>query len=160
MYNFKLGDIVRSTVDLKLIGTVEGIAEEYLRINGYWHNASNFEPYTSELKVDDKESSGGTKFDDKKVRLELLSPIAIEEMGKVLTFGATKYDAHNWRKGIKWSRVLGASLRHIMAFMGGQDKDPETGLNHLAHAACCIMFLLEYEITHKELDDRYTKPVE
>ena len=37
----------------------------------------------------------------------------------------------------------------------GEDKDPESGLSHLAHAACCIMFLLEFEKTHPELDDRY-----
>ena len=99
--------------------------------------------------------SGGIKHDGEKVRLELLSPIALTEVAKVLTFGAKKYADNNWRKGFKWSRLLGAALRHILAFMGGQDKDPETGLSHLAHAGCCIMFLLEHEATHKDLDDRY-----
>jgi hypothetical protein len=98
------------------------------------------------------------KHDTQKVRLDLLSPIAITEIGKVLTFGAEKYADHNWRNGFKWSRLLGAALRHLMAFMGGQDKDPETNLSHLAHAGCCIMFLLEHEVTHKELDDRYKNP--
>jgi hypothetical protein len=50
-------------------------------------------------------------------------------------------------------------MRHIMAFNDGEDKDPESGLSHLAHAACCIMFLLEFEKTHQELDDRF-KPTE
>lgn len=99
--------------------------------------------------------NGGTKHDGEKVRLELLSPIAINEIAKALTFGAKKYDANNWRKGIAWSRLLGASLRHIMAFMSGEDKDPESGLSHLAHAGCCIMFLLEQEARKKDLDDRY-----
>jgi hypothetical protein len=97
----------------------------------------------------------GTKLDQDKVKLELLSPIALTEIGKVLTFGAKKYAAHNWRQGISWSRVLGASMRHLLAFIGGQDKDPESGLSHLAHLGCCVMFLLEYEITHTQLDDRY-----
>lgn len=97
------------------------------------------------------------KHDDSKVRLELLSPIALNEIAKVLTFGAKKYADHNWRNGFKWSRLLGAALRHLFAFIGGQDKDPETGLSHLAHAGCCIMFLLEHEETHKALDDRYKK---
>ena len=52
-------------------------------------------------------------------------------------------------------RPLAAAMRHIMAFNDGEDKDPESGLSHLAHAACCIMFLLEFEKTHPELDDRY-----
>ena len=66
-----------------------------------------------------------------------------------------KYAEHNWRKGFVWSRPLSAAMRHITAFNAGEDKDPESGLSHLAHAACCIMFLLEFEKTHKELDDRY-----
>ena len=107
-----------------------------------------------------EKSTTGVKFDAGKVRTDLISPVAINELAKVLTFGAKKYADNNWRKGLQWSRVLGAALRHILAYMGGQDKDPETGLSHLAHAFCCLMFLLEYEITHKELDDRYKLPQE
>lgn len=99
------------------------------------------------------------KNDQDKIRLELLSPVALVEISKVLTFGSKKYADHNWRKGFKWSRLLGASLRHILSFLGGEDKDPETGLSHLAHAGCCIMFLLEHESLHKALDDRH-KPSE
>lgn len=102
----------------------------------------------------------GTKHDNGKPRMELLSPIAMTEMARVLTFGSIKYGPHNWRKGIAWSRVLGAALRHLFAFICGEDKDPESGLSHLAHVGCCIMFLLEYEVTHKKLDDRYMQPVD
>ena len=100
-------------------------------------------------------NSVAIKNDDSKVRLELLSPIAMTEIARVLTFGAKKYSEHNWRNGFKWSRLLGAAMRHLLAFIGGENKDPETGLSHLAHAGCCIMFLLEHETTHKDLDDRY-----
>jgi hypothetical protein len=100
-------------------------------------------------------STVATKHDTEKPRLELLSSIALIEIAKVLTCGAKKYKEHNWRLGFKWSRLLGASLRHILAFVGGEDKDPETGLSHLAHAGCCILFLLEHEVTHKALDDRF-----
>lgn len=103
--------------------------------------------------TDDKPT--GIKHDSEKVRMDLLSPIAMAEIAKVMTFGAKKYSANNWRGGIAWSRVLGAALRHLLSYLGGEDKDPETGLSHLSHCACCIMFLLEYEVTHKELDDRY-----
>lgn len=87
--------------------------------------------------------------------MELLSREALVQIAQVLTFGAKKYEAQNWRKGLAWSRVLGAALRHLMAFNDGEDKDPETGLSHLAHLGCCTMFLLEYEKTHKELDNRH-----
>lgn len=97
----------------------------------------------------------GTKNDEGKPRVDLLSPIAMTKIAEVMTFGAKKYEPHNWRKGIAWSRVTAALLRHVFAFMRGEDKDPETGLSHLAHAGCCIMFLLDYEETRKEFDDRY-----
>lgn len=75
-----------------------------------------------------------------------------------MDFGKRKYDAHNWRKGLAWSRPLSAAMRHIMAFNDGEDKDPESGLSHLGHAMACIMFLLEFEKTRPELDDRW-KPL-
>lgn len=95
------------------------------------------------------------KFDQDKLPLHLLSTEALNQTAAVLKFGAQKYAEHNWRKGFTWSRPLAAAMRHLTAFNDGEDKDPESGLSHLAHAACCIMFLLEFERTHPELDDRY-----
>lgn len=101
------------------------------------------------------------KYDSKKPRMELLSVPALIEISKVLTYGADKYTvgdvsgAHNWRKGFKWSRLYGAALRHLTAHMDGDDTDPESGLSHLAHLGCCVMFLLEHEIDGLGTDDRY-----
>lgn len=100
------------------------------------------------------------KFDTDKVRMDLLSPIALAEIAKAFTVGEKKYGEHNWRSGFKWSRLLGALLRHTIAFMGGEDKDPETGLSHMAHAGATVMFILEHEVTHKDKDDRYKIKVE
>ena len=94
------------------------------------------------------------KFDGEKTRMDLLDPCAIEQLAQVLTFGASKYAAHNWRKGISKSRLLAAALRHLFAYLSGEDKDPESGLSHVAHAMCCCMFLLGLE--HRaDLDDRW-----
>lgn len=98
----------------------------------------------------------GVKNDKEKADYSLLSSIAIHKISEVMTYGKVKYSAHNWRGGIVWSRVLAAALRHIFAYLRGEDKDSETGLSHLAHASCCLMFLLEYEETHRELDDRHS----
>ncbi len=95
------------------------------------------------------------KFDADKLPLHLLSTEALNQTAAVLAFGAQKYAEHNWRQGFAWSRPLSAAMRHITAFNAGEDKDPESGLSHLAHAACCIMFLLEFEKTHQHLDDRF-----
>lgn len=112
---------------------------------------------TTPVSTNGGTGSTGTalKFDQDKLPLHLLSTEAMNQTAAVLAFGAQKYAAHNWRKGFAWSRPLAAAMRHITAFNAGEDKDPESGLSHLAHAACCIMFLLEFEKTHQELDDRY-----
>lgn len=97
----------------------------------------------------------GIKHDQDKPDMSLLSSVALTEIANVMTFGKKKYAAHNWRGGFVWSRPLAAAMRHLVSFIGGEDKDPETGFSHLAHCACCIMFLLEFEKTKPELDDRY-----
>lgn len=99
--------------------------------------------------------TAGVKADSGKTELALISPLAIEELGKVLTFGAKKYAAHNWRQGLSWTRVVSALLRHTFAFLRGQDNDPETGLSHMAHVMCNAMFLVEYVLTRKGKDDRF-----
>ena len=87
--------------------------------------------------------------------MDLISSKAMVELAKVLTFGAKKYASHNWRQGLEWSRVIAAIMRHTTAYNDGETLDPETGLSHMAHVLCEAMFLLEFEQTHPELDDRY-----
>lgn len=99
--------------------------------------------------------SGGKKYDDSKVQVNLLSSKSLIEIARVMTFGAQKYGSQNWREGIAWSRVYAAVQRHLLAWNDGETNDPETGISHLAHAGCGILFLLEYAQTHPELDDRY-----
>lgn len=96
-----------------------------------------------------------TKFDDNKPPVGLIPRSATLEEAYVLAFGAQKYGTHNWRQGIKWQRLINASMRHILAFNEGEDFDPESGLCHLAHARCCLSFLIEYMTTHPEFDDRH-----
>lgn len=117
--------------------------------------------YRGGIKLGKIQKAAGTalKFDTDKLPLNLLSTEAMNQTAAVLAFGAEKYAEHNWRKGFAWSRPLAAAMRHITAFNDGEDRDPESGLSHLAHAACCIMFLLEFEKTHPELDDRYNPDV-
>lgn len=108
---------------------------------------------------------GGTKFDGGKVRIELFPGDALWAISQVLTFGAIKYTARNWEKGISWGRVFGALMRHLWAWWQGRtpttknflfgDLDPETKFSHLWHAGCCLVFLISYEIRGQvEFDDR------
>lgn len=95
------------------------------------------------------------KYDGEKPRMDLLDPKFLEDVAKVLTFGAKKYAPNRWRKGIEVSRLIAATMRHINAISSGEDNDLETGLPHAAHAACEIMFLNWMLANRKDLDDRY-----
>ena len=101
--------------------------------------------------------SEGKKFDDAKNRLDLVPSSFVLGVGEVLTFGAGKYGDRNWEAGIRWGRVFAAAMRHLWAWWRGEDIDSETGLSHLKHAACCLAFLIEYETTRTDFDDRPKK---
>ena len=106
-----------------------------------------------------KKESHGKKYDSGKPKLYLLPPKSINEVGKVLTFGAEKYDPHNWRKvDDLQNRYSSAALRHIFAHIDGEDVDEETGLSHLAHAICCLMFKLEDELIGKSEEKGLREP--
>ena len=93
-----------------------------------------------------------------KPRLELLPGAALEQIAEVLTFGAAKYDANNWCRGARWGRYYAALLRHLFAWWRAEDRDAETGLSHLAHAGCCLLFLMEYQRNGWGTDDRFSGP--
>jgi len=97
---------------------------------------------------------GGLKFDADKPRMELLiqgMPRALEEVGRVLTFGAQKYAAHSWKHvEDNQNRYWAAKVRHELARAKGEQHDPETGLLHLAHEACNALFLLELALLELE----------
>ena len=97
----------------------------------------------------------GTKFDQDKPRVDLLDTEWLEEVGRVMGFGAKKYAAHNWRSGISISRLLGAALRHLFAIVRGEDIDSESGFSHIGHLSCTAMFLYWTLKYRKDLDDRY-----
>ena len=89
----------------------------------------------------------GIKYDGEKPMMHLLPPKAINEVAKVLTFGAQKYDEENWRKlDNLQSRYSSGALRHIFAHIDSETLDTESGLSHLAHAICWLLFKLEIEL--------------
>lgn len=96
------------------------------------------------------------KYDQEKPRWELLPFEAVEEIVKVLTYGAKKYEDDNWKKGggFEYRRVFSSLMRHLTAWYSGEDSDPETGFSHLAHAGCNILFLLYYTKTNTGIDNR------
>lgn len=94
----------------------------------------------------------GDKHDTGKAPFDLISPIALAFLAQVLAFGAQKYAAHNWRKGIPQSKLIAASHRHLAAIQAGINYDAETGLPHAAHLMCEAMFMCEQLTTTKGND--------
>lgn len=93
----------------------------------------------------------GRKDDGGKLRWALLPFPALREVVRVLTFGAKKYAPWNWgRVENPRERYFDAVLRHLDAWLSGEVTDPETGLPHLAHAVCSLLFLLGFELGETE----------
>jgi hypothetical protein len=96
----------------------------------------------------------GARFDDGKLRYDLLPPKALEAIVEVYTYGANKYDANNWWKGMKWSKVIAPLKRHIEKWLKGEENDEESQCHHLAHAIWNLIALYEYERNKIGIDDR------
>lgn len=124
------------------------------------------EDYTFNLKEAlvksiDRNTTVAVKYDDNKTDWSLVPFESLEGMVKVLEFGAKKYAGWNWTNngGFSYTRVLRSCLRHIFAYMRGEDNDPESGLSHIHHAMCNLLFISHY-IGNKEKfnkDDRHIR---
>lgn len=101
-----------------------------------------------------KVSESAIKNDLGKIQYSLIPDFAHREVAKVFTYGANKYERHNWRKGFKWSRLMDAFERHYNDFKIGIDFDGESNMYHLAHGIANLQMLMEMYKLHPELDDR------
>lgn len=96
--------------------------------------------------------------DDGKAPLAWLPWDGIREVSYVQAYGHKKYnDFNNFRKGMEVSRNLSCAVRHIAAYMEGESNDPESGRNHLAHATCRLLFVLQNIHDGVAIDDRFNK---
>ena len=103
------------------------------------------------IKKSQNATTGGRKFDGGKLQYGLLPPLALKATVEVLTIGAEKYEPDNW-KHVPDSkrRYFDAMQRHLWEWKEGDQNDPETGKNHLAHAMCCLMFLYEHDVKYSK----------
>lgn len=128
----------------------------------------------------------GLKYDSDKPRMDLIPPEAEVEEARVWGYGARKYAAHNFRKGIFYSKIVGAAKRHINKIQSGEDWDIDSscagclegltedksapdpsknwscmthsGRKHWACVRCCMGMIAVMELEHPEMDDRYKAP--
>lgn len=107
---------------------------------------------SSEVRVTDP-TTGGQK-GQKLEAYDLIPPEALAEVARVYGYGASKYAARNWERGYAWGLSFAALMRHAWLFWWRKNRDPESGLHHLAHAVFHCFSLMTWERTHPELDDR------
>jgi hypothetical protein len=106
------------------------------------------------VKESQNATTGGRKFDGGKLQYGLLPPAALQATVEILTFGAEKYEPNNWKYvPNSKERYFDAMQRHVWAWKSGEQDDPESGKNHLAHALCCLMFLYEHDTIYS-VDDK------
>ena len=103
--------------------------------------------------------NNGLKKDQGKDRWDLVPWSAVEQVVKVLSFGAKKYGDENWKKVENLDqRYFAASMRHELQYKNSADRDDandeESGLHHLAHKICCDLFRLENELQKKKTLDK------
>lgn len=115
------------------------------------YNYKNTDKGESEKMVD----GGGKRYNSNKLPIELVPTSAMYAMADVLQYGATKYEPNNWRRGMKWSIPYACAMRHLMKWFEGEDRDDESGREHLSHVIANIAMLVEYAKTCPELDDRF-----
>ena len=93
----------------------------------------------------------GTKFDSEKLRPSLLPIESLEVVTKVLMFGSAKYSDHNWKiVPNARARYIDAAMRHLMAVVREEENDAESGLSHVAHCICCLLFVLWFDIKEQK----------
>lgn len=109
-------------------------------------------------KIDPKNKNKNAKalrFNDGKLRYDLLEPFAIQELVRVFSQGAKKYEDNNWLTGgMDYSKMIASLKRHIAAFEMGEDFDPETGCHHMAQAAWNALGIVSFSKYFPENDDR------
>lgn len=87
---------------------------------------------------------GGIKHNEGKLMCRLIDPLVIVELAKVLTYGADKYSPENWKK-VDREEYISAMWRHWLNYLSGEEKDQESGLDHLSHMLCNIQFLMWFD---------------
>lgn len=127
----------------KAVGPLAGITPEQERILR--------EHFKNTVESNKELQNKAIRFDAGKTDWSLVPWDSVEEIVKVLEFGKVKYAAWNWSSngGFKYMRVFNSTMRHLLAWARGEDKDPESGLSHISHAACNLLFIL-YFIKHKD----------
>lgn len=107
-----------------------------------------------EVRVVDP-TTGGEK-GSKLARFDLIPHEALTMLAEHFGRGAEKYDDRNWERGYDWALTFAALNRHLWAWWGGEDLDPETGSPHMAAVAWHAFVALTFQERGLGTDTRPT----
>ena len=96
----------------------------------------------------------GARYNEGKIRYDLIPPYALEQVALAYTYGAQKYSDDNWRKGFKWRETIGSLLRHVYKWTRGSKIDDESNCHPLAMAVFNALTLMTFEKNLIGIDDR------
>lgn len=140
--------------DLRTIGAVASPTEVETRLGRV---SPGLEPLYIEAKKFEllPDNNPKSAFGLKKPPLHLIPQPFLVILSKVMNLGASKYGPFNWRSNsVAASVYVAAAMRHIASYYDGEDKDPESGVSHLAHAAACMAILIDAQSAGNLIDDR------
>jgi len=81
-------------------------------------------------------SSGASRNDIGKIRLDLIPPEALLELGEVFGEGAVRHGDENWKKGMPNAVVINHMLRHLLLYIKGDRDEPHMGK---VMFGCCVL---------------------
>lgn len=153
LMDFKVGDRVKTEFGE---GTVKSFPNDQI---GWIHHDKDTDGAERGIPISKLERVAllkeSVKKDQGKYDPTMLTIEMVELVSRVREFGAKKYARNNFKiTGFKYTRSLAAALRHIFAYLGGENNDPESGLSHLGHAICCLEHCIYDSKHHPENDDR------
>lgn len=139
-------------VDAESLSAVE-TAEAYEALMRKTQKDTEFEENGNVGDVNSTERGSGARFSGGKPKFWLMPLHLLISTVRVWEYGAKKYAAWNWTKGMPWSEPISCMLRHALCLMAGETHDPETGEPHWAHIICNCQMLEHYYHNYKEGND-------
>lgn len=109
----------------------------------------------SKMDITKIEKTEGVKNDNGKPDLAQIPTEALESIARAFMDGEKKYGRYNFKKGMDWSKLISAVLRHMRAFNKGEDYASDSKLHHLGHAGAGICILLDYYHNNLGTDNRF-----
>lgn len=97
----------------------------------------------------------GNKFDGGKAPVHLIPVEFVLGTAQAFKMGINKYGKWNYREGIEYTRLIDSLMRHTLAYLNGEELDPESGLPHTWHIGANAAMIEYMRVNKPEMDDRY-----